>query len=337
MIGGFVVEAKGWRWTQWVVLFFTASFLPSVFLMKETYKKTLMARGVRSQRIKTQRPFVNTAHELITKTLTRPLHMLFTEPIIGLLSLYVGFNFALTYSFFVAFQYVFSTVYRFDLGSVGLTFLGLGIGCILACFAIIWHSEYIYKPKVILWKQKQTHMASTEETRSRKASETTLRNDDDQHGQQKLVPCHERRSLQPEERLWLAIPGTMLLPVSLFLFAWTARPSIHWIVPVIAEVFFGIGNLLIYMATNLYIVDVYGAGYGASALSANSLLRYLFAAVFPLFSLQMYERLGVDWAVSLLGFISIFLAGIPWCFIKWGPGLRARSRYSLASVHKNEG
>ena len=41
----------------------------------------------------------------------------------------------------------------------------------------------------------------------------------------------------------------------------------------------------------------------------------------------MYERLGVDWATSLLGFLSILFMLIPPLFWKFGPWLRERTRY----------
>lgn len=44
----------------------------------------------------------------------------------------------------------------------------------------------------------------------------------------------------------------------------------------------------------MYLVDTYQAMTGASAVAANGLLRYTFGAAFPLFTLQMYERLGID-------------------------------------------
>lgn len=45
--------------------------------------------------------------------------------------------------------------------------------------------------------------------------------------------------LPPEERLPMVILGGILLPVGLFMFAWTSPPNIHWIVPLIATVIFG--------------------------------------------------------------------------------------------------
>jgi hypothetical protein len=76
-----------------------------------------------------------------------------------------------------------------------------------------------------------------------------------------------------------------------------------------------------------YLVDTYQAMASASAFAANGLLRYTFGAVFPLFTLQMYKKLGAAWATSLLGFVTITLMPIPWVLFKYGHFMRARSSY----------
>jgi hypothetical protein len=252
---------------------------------------------------KTKTEVMNTIEKFMRSTMARPLHMLLTEPIPGLFSLYVAFNFSIMYCFFVAFPIVFETVYGFDHGLQGLTFFGLGVGVLIAIIIIILNSKYIYAPRAARWKKQ--HAQEHGDSKTKSAAPTP----------------------PPEWRLFIAFPGSILLPVSLFLFAWTARPLVHWIVPVIAEALFGIGQVLIFMAATMYIMDTYGPLYGASAMAANGLLRYVMGSAFPLFAQQMYSALGVAWATSLLGFVSIVLTLIPWCFWIWGPNLRGMSKY----------
>ena len=76
-----------------------------------------------------------------------------------------------------------------------------------------------------------------------------------------------------------------------------------------------------------YLLDTYGAMYSASAVAANGLLRYSFGAGFPLFTIQMYERLGVNWATSLLAFIGLGLLPLPFVLYKYGAALRSRSSF----------
>lgn len=117
------------------------------------------------------------------------------------------------------------------------------------------------------------------------------------------------------------------MPIGLFWFAWTARSDIHWISPILSGLPFALGNLLIFMGAAGYLVDTYGALNGASSLAANGLLRYGFGAAFPLFTLQMYTALGVQWATSLLGFVSLGLLPIPWVLFRYGHRVRAMSKY----------
>lgn len=85
--------------------------------------------------------------------------------------------------------------------------------------------------------------------------------------------------------------------------------------------------MLTLLSTIRYIMDSYGPLYGASANSVNSLARYTLAAAFPLFIVQTYRGLGIGWATSLLGLISLVMMPIPWVFYKLGPKLREKSRY----------
>lgn len=81
-----------------------------------------------------------------------------------------------------------------------------------------------------------------------------------------------------------------------------------------------------------YLIDTYQALNGASAIAANGLLRYTLGGVFPLFTLQMYHNLGINWATSLLGFISVALMPVPWVLFKYGKQIRARSAYDTLKV-----
>lgn len=81
------------------------------------------------------------------------------------------------------------------------------------------------------------------------------------------------------------------------------------------------------MPAVIYIVDVYL--YEAnSALAANTFLRSCVAASFPMFATYMYQRLGVQWASALLGFLCLALVPAPFLFYKYGKAIRAKSRFA---------
>ncbi len=87
---------------------------------------------------------------------------------------------------------------------------------------------------------------------------------------------------------------------------------------------FGIGMLFSFMALINYLTDAYSI-YAASANAASSTTRSIFGAVLPFAAAPMYRNLGVHWATSLLGFISLFMAMTPFFFIKYGEKIRANS------------
>ena len=77
-----------------------------------------------------------------------------------------------------------------------------------------------------------------------------------------------------------------------------------------------------------YLGDAYPA-YVASVFAGNDLVRSSFGTGFPLFAGAMYNRLGVDWASSLLAFLGIVFIPIPFVLYKYGYTLRVNhSKYA---------
>ena len=298
-VGGFAAQSKGWRWTQWPILFIGLATYLYALPQQETYKKIILQKRAKKLGIPPPPnplpPGLARVKFVLTVTVLRPVVMLFTEPIVGCFSLYTAFNFSVLFGFFDAFPLVFQGVYHFNLGEGGLSFLGIGFGCVLAVvfFVIIDHLTY-----------------------RKKTLQARARGD--------MAP------LAPEQRLYAAMLGSLLLPIGLFWFAWTARADVHWIVPLIATIPFGTGNLLVFCSCALYLIDTYGPLLGASAMAANGLLRYGLGGVFPLFTVQMYHKMGIDWATSFFGFVTIALMPIPWVLFKFGPKIRAKSGYIKA-------
>jgi hypothetical protein len=87
----------------------------------------------------------------------------------------------------------------------------------------------------------------------------------------------------PEARLPPGMVGSVAIPISLFWFAWTNSPSIHWSVSIIGTAPFGLGMTLVFLGIVNYLVDAYVI-YAASVLAANTVLRCMFGAGFPLFT-----------------------------------------------------
>jgi DHA1 family multidrug resistance protein-like MFS transporter len=56
------------------------------------------------------------------------------------------------------------------------------------------------------------------------------------------------------------------------------------------------------------------------------MMRSMVGACFPLFTRQMFNNLGIQWAGTLLGCIAAVMVPIPLLFLVYGPRLRSMSR-----------
>ncbi|PTB53500.1 hypothetical protein M431DRAFT_7016 [Trichoderma harzianum CBS 226.95] len=251
VIGSFVANRKGWRWTQWTMIFSAIFTMILALFTEETYHAKIKQRISREKGTEASPsvPFSTRLRLFIQVSLIRPVMMLFTDPIITFLCLYVAVNFGIEFSFFAAVPYVFGTAYHFGVEETGL---GIVIGCILRFITIIVCDIFIYQKKISLY------------------------------------PPHK---VPPEHRLYPAMIGSIGGPIGLFWFAWTAREDIYWASPAAAIIPFVWGNLCIIVAALQYIGDTYAGNIVASGAAANSLACYGLAAGFPLFSVPMFQNL----------------------------------------------
>jgi hypothetical protein len=229
---------------------------------QETYKKILLKNRAKRLGLEPPAPAIPPGRSplgfLFFVTLTRPIRMLFTEPVVASLSVYIAFNFGVLYGFFAAFPIIFESpypevkVYHFNTGESGLVFLAVGVGVLIGTAIVVTIDRLYYVPK-------------------------TLR----RRAQGNLEP------LPAEERLYAMMIASFLVPIGLFWFAWSAKEDVHWISPVLATIPFACGNYMIFANAMSYKLDAYGGLTAASASAANGLARYMLAAVFPLFIIQM--------------------------------------------------
>ncbi|GAA5896316.1 MFS transporter [Sporobolomyces salmoneus] len=131
----------------------------------------------------------------------------------------------------------------------------------------------------------------------------------------------------PEEHLRRGIVGAIFCCVSIFAFAWTAQPSVHWIVPMICTVPFGTGMLFSYQSVFIYLVDAFRP-IAASSMAANSATRSMFAAAFPLFTTYMFGTLGNQWSLTLCAFLLLAIVPFPILFFKRGHQYRKGSKFA---------
>jgi DHA1 family multidrug resistance protein-like MFS transporter len=151
-IGGFIVDSYlGWRWTSYLVAImgFLSFFLDILFL-RETYPPSILVAKAAELRRRTlnwgihakQEEIEIDIRELITKNFSRPMRLLFTEPIVTLLSIYMAFIYGLLYLFLTAYPFVFQGVHGMSAGVGGLTFFGMITGQLIAGFAVLMQQPW---------------------------------------------------------------------------------------------------------------------------------------------------------------------------------------------------
>ncbi|KAM0746669.1 Benomyl/methotrexate resistance protein [Meredithblackwellia eburnea MCA 4105] len=296
IIGGFVGQNTSWRWIFWIQTIFSGTMYFIAALVPESYAPVLLRRRAAALSSKTQKVYKSeydlkmpsqTLQEKLVINMSRPFVLLFKESIVSLFALYAAVVYGTLYGMFGAYPVVFQQGRGWSEGIGGLPFIGVGVGMLFAIVLNVWTNNKYVRD---------------------------------------LEASPEGR-LAPEARLPICAFGGCCLPVGLFWFAWTCQPSVHWIVPILAGVPFGLGMVLVFLSMMNYLVDAY-LMYAASALAANAVLRSIFGAVFPLFIVQMFHGLGNNWALTLLAFLSLVLCPIPFLFMKYGARIRGNSKFA---------
>ena len=156
-IGGFTIMNAnlGWRWTEYflVIMGFLALGLNLLFL-EETYPPIVLVEKAAELRRRTKNWGIHAKQEeievdfreLVSKNFSRPLRLLFTEPIVLLLSVYMAFIYGLLYLFLTAYPIVFQQTHGMNPGVGGLPYFGMVIGMLTAgAYVLSTQGNYMRK------------------------------------------------------------------------------------------------------------------------------------------------------------------------------------------------
>lgn len=183
----------------------------TLLLLRETYAYTILKRKTRRLQRETGNESLRSAldtsrdpKDFFKKSIVRPLKMLFLSPIVTLLSLYLATLYGYQYLMFTTIPRVFEGQYGFSKSSVGLVYLGMGVGFLVALVI-----SGVYSDKIVTSLTKR-------------------------YG----------GTAKPEYRLPFLIIGAWLIPVGLFLYGWAAEARAHWIVPIIGIAITGTAQFL---------------------------------------------------------------------------------------------
>ncbi|KAF2203889.1 MFS general substrate transporter [Delitschia confertaspora ATCC 74209] len=304
LVGGFLSDAKGWRWLYWIQLILSGAVWALItFTVPETYTPTLLAKRAKKLRKDTGNDKYVTEEDLDKRPLSerlriflfRPFQLLCQELIVLLISIYMSVLYGILYMFFVAYPIVYQEGKGWSAGSTGLMFLPLMVGVLAsaACAPIV-NRHYMT-----------------------------------------LVRKHNGNP-PAEARLVPMMVSCWFIPIGLFIFAWTSYPSLHWAGPAFGGFPVGFGFIFLYNSANNYLVDSY-QHQAASALAAKTFLRSWWGAGVVLFTEQMYHRLNDRWASTLLAFLGLACCAIPFLFYTYGARIRAKSHYAYHPDEEGHG
>ena len=142
LIGGFVFQALGWRWTNWVVMIGSGASWFMVFLIQETYAPAILRAKSAKKRKETGDSRYYSRYDdkkafwpLLRENLYRPLSMAVNEPICIFWDVYIALVYGVLYLCFVSYPIVFGELRGWSPGLVGLGYMGIGIGGVITISA----------------------------------------------------------------------------------------------------------------------------------------------------------------------------------------------------------
>lgn len=297
IIGGFAAQAKSWRWPFWEITWMASPVLLSLLVfMPETSAPNILLRRARRLRKLTGDSRLQSQSEIDQRSLSASdiLFSALVRPMEIMFKdpsiFFVHVYTGYFYGVFYTFFEVFPLVFPPFYGfNLGQTGLAF-LSCMIGVIvAILGYFAYLYFY---------------------------------------MVPDNLKNGLREQEhRLVPAIVGSFLLPIGLFLFAWTSDSNIHWSVALVGVGIFCIGHFWTMQSIFIYIPFSYPQ-YAASLFAGNSVMRSATACASVIFARPLFINLGVHKGVSVLAGLSVMgIFGTTTIYI-FGKQLRARSKFA---------
>ncbi|OIW31598.1 MFS general substrate transporter [Coniochaeta ligniaria NRRL 30616] len=139
----------------------------------------------------------------------------------------------------------------------------------------------------------------------------------------KLVFLPEDRM---KENMWLA---ATVYPAALIWFGWTIDKGVHWIVPGIANFFFGFGSMLVFGAVTTMLTE-FMPKRSSSGVAVNNFIRNIFSCVGGVVTQPLIDVMGVGYLCTLIGLFSWVTGNLAILALKkWGPKWRVQMDAAL--------
>ncbi|KAL9597588.1 MAG: hypothetical protein Q9219_005027 [cf. Caloplaca sp. 3 TL-2023] len=306
IIGGALAQRWGWRSTQWfLVLYGSVILVFLVFVLPETLKASkptvdeevldTVAVGEDLKRVRS-RQRLQQASRKWTRMLKRwfldPLKIILylRFPAVAITVYYASITFGALYMLNISLQDTFSkTPYSFSTIHVGLVYIPNSFGYFLASlFGGRWTDR-------IMIKQAEKHGRLDEKGKPIYRPEDRMR-----------------------ENAWIA---AFLYPAALLWYGWTAQKGVHWVVPLVANFWFGIGSMLVFaMATTM--LTEFMPKKASSGVAVNNFVRNIFSCVGALTAEPLISAIGNGWLFTGLCVIAMASSMVIWAMRTYGPRWR---------------
>jgi MFS family permease len=227
VVGGYLGEAVSWRYIMVLITCLTGAMLiAQAIYVPETYAPVLLRHRARELEKHSGKVHISkldhmqgpkSVWETLKVAMSRPWVLLFKEPIVLILSIYMAIIYGTLYMMFAAFPIVFQQGRGWSQGQSGLAFFGTAVGM---AFALVY----------MFWENRRFN---------------------------RVAAAFPQGRAPPEARLIPTMAAAVFLPIGLFWFAWTNGPEMHWIVCIIGSSFFGVGNIMLNLGCVNYLVDSY--------------------------------------------------------------------------------
>lgn len=300
-VGGLIVSHLSWRWTFHVMsIAVLVMLILIVLIVPESYSPVLLRKKASRIRKTTGDDRYYAPIERSTKTLAYTILLSFQRPMQMLVYEPMLTLLCIYSGLLLALLYLFFVSYPYVFRTVyhfDETQVGLAfLGLVTGCLCAA--------PTVLLNKKYVN----------------------------KCIRTSPDNTYEPEFQLPQTIIASVIVPIGLFIFGWTSYSHVHWIGSIIGGGIIMLGLVIAYNGIFAFTIDAYRL-FAASAMACNGVVRSVLGSVFPLFGLQMYENMGIQWATSLLAFLCIAFIPMPVLFWKYGARIRAKSRFAWSEEY----
>ncbi|KAJ1658444.1 hypothetical protein IWQ61_002310 [Dispira simplex] len=308
IIGGYVAESLGWRWTFWLTaIIYGISFVVLTFIMPETLriavarKRKMPLKGLPPDMHLQPRPKFDIRR-------VNPFEMLPTLklPYVWIPTMGTSLLMGAYYSLSIAISVLLSRDYGYSPSTIGLCFIAFGGGNVFGATISGFMADYTFIRKCRQLKRvpQENKVASTKEA----------------DGQS----FHDSRDLPFERRFVFNLFTFTLFPMGLMAYGWLMQYKVHIVFPLICEFICGFCSVATFGTFTTYLVDLFTFR-SSSITSLTNLFRCLYAALWTGILNIVMQGWDTGWTFTFMGFtISI---GTVLLFILFQKGAAWRQRY----------